>query len=156
MVVANKQITMISRKLIIVGSIVLALFVLVLARSCDTEHFRNDLGKWATPSLGKHNLVTRSGLVKMDKPLLVVLENAKLDAYKGEILKVSLKEITQREQLNKIRNYNGPKILVSENIGISAKTWMILSQMGIENLYLLDEDANEGFRYDFQADTITN
>lgn len=156
MVVVNKQIIMVSRKLIIVGSIVLVLLALVLARSCDQQHFRNDLGKWATPSLGKQNIVTIDGLAKMEKPLLVVLDNANPKALKGEILKISLKDIIQREQLDKIKNYNSPKVLISENIGTSAETWMILSQMGIENLYILDEGANEAFKYEFRADSIAN
>ncbi len=156
MAVVNKQIIMVSRKLIIVGSIVLVLLALVLARSCDQQHFRNDLGKLAAPSLGKQNLVTINGLAKMEKPLFVVLDNANAKAIKGEILKISLKDISQREQLNKIKNFNGPKVIISGNIGTSAETWMILSQMGIENLYLLDEGDNEVFKYDFQTDTITN
>jgi hypothetical protein len=156
MVVVNKQMIMISRKLIIVGSIVLVLLALVLARSCDQQHFRNDLGKLATPSLGKQNLLTINALAKMEKPLFVVLDNANTEALKGEILKISLKDITQREQLNKIKNFKGPKVLLSENIGTSAETWMILSQMGIANLYLLDTDANEVFKYSFRADTIIN
>jgi len=46
--------------------------------------------------------------------------------------------------------------LVSSDASVSARMWMFLSQMGIENLFILTTDReNESFKNKFRPDTLT-
>jgi hypothetical protein len=48
-------------------------------------------------------------------------------------------EILSEKVYKKIHKHDGPKILVSDDQSIAARVWMILSQIGIKDLYILNE-----------------
>ena len=143
-----------NRNILFIAGFVLIIAALVLFRSMDQSHFRNDLSKWAEPTLSKRNFVTEANLVNIEKPLFVQLDNTgENPGVKGNVVIVLPEDILKKENIEKIRDYKGPVILVSQKPDVSAKVWMILSQMGIENLYLLADLKNEEFRYEFRPDT---
>jgi hypothetical protein len=50
--------------------------------------------------------------------------------------------ILEKENLSLIRKNNGPVILFSEDSSVSARIWMVLSEMGMRNIYILQEQAD--------------
>lgn len=159
MVVVNKKTkNMKSKKLIIVGSISLLLLALVLIRAFNQRHFRNDLSQWAAPSLAKENMVSKAGLKlkSLSEPLLVNLDhqNNLVPNSNFEILNIEVENILDRKNLTSIRKHKGSVVLMSEQPEVSARTWMLLSQMGLKHLYLLGDSSNEPFRYEFRPDTV--
>ena len=54
-----------------------------------------------------------------------------------------------------IRRNKGPVILFSEDPSISSGTWMVLSQVGIRNLYILSDTIDdETIIHEFRPDTL--
>jgi 3-mercaptopyruvate sulfurtransferase SseA len=51
--------------------------------------------------------------------------------------------ILEKPQIRLIRKNKGPVILYSDNISEAAKLWMILSEMGIKDLYILSGSTTE-------------
>lgn len=143
-----------NKNLLYIAGFVIIIASLVLFRSLDRSHFRNDLSRWAEPSTSKKNFISKDNLVNIEKPLIVQLDNSGINPdVKGDILKVLPEYILKKETLEKIRDYKGPVILVSQKPDVGAKVWMVLSQLGIENLYQLGDSNHEEFRYEFRPDT---
>jgi hypothetical protein len=91
----------------------------------------------------------------------------------GEILMVNLGKLTKRisdqeirtvsiqtdsillkENLRILRNHEGPLILFSQDDAITVRIWMLLSQMGFRELYILTEEPDpEELKYEFRPDT---
>jgi 3-mercaptopyruvate sulfurtransferase SseA len=64
--------------------------------------------------------------------------------------------ILSKKYLNTIRKHNGPVILFSSEMAVSARIWMLLSQMGCKNIYILTNNTdNEVFKSKFRPDTVT-
>ena len=133
--------TVIKYKYVLAAVVVLA--VLVLIRALNPGIFRYDAVKWAEPSVTGENIVTPEKLpAHGDDILFVILDTdcqvpdisgaVKLTAAPGDLL--------SGENLRKIRKSKGPVVLCSEDISVSSRVWMVLSQTGIRNLYILKKD----------------
>ena len=48
--------------------------------------------------------------------------------------------ILAKENIRIIRNSKGPVILASGDITISARIWMVLSEMGLKDLFILQPE----------------
>ena len=146
------------KKFSIVLIIVLPLLVLVLVKTLSTGHFRNDALKWAGPSIDKTNLVTPGQLQRLLQPVLLVNLTSKTDAFRNapDALIVKPENLLAKENLKKLRVQKGSIVLVSDDPALSARMWMLLSQMGYKKLYILtDSTYNEAFKYKFRPDTST-
>ena len=133
--------TVIKYKYVLAAVVVLA--VLVLIRALNPGIFRYDAVKWAEPSVTGENIVTPEKLpANGDNILFVILDTdcqvpditgaVKLTAAPGDLL--------SGENLRKFRKNKGPVVLCSEDISVSSRVWMILSETGISNLFILKKD----------------
>jgi hypothetical protein len=129
----------------LVISISLLVVCLVLIRTFNREQFRYDAVKWADSSINGSNLVSDADVLKMDgKALLVNLGTALPSDMKIQVNTVNMDPglILEKENLSLIRKNNGPVILFSEDSSVSARIWMVLSEMGMINIYILQEQAD--------------
>jgi hypothetical protein len=142
----------------VVIMVVLPVVILVIIRSLGANHFKPDAKKWAEPSVIGSNLVTVRQLDSLSGEKLVInlnnRENA--DKYrKGNVLTINTDSILAKNNLRIIHKHNGPVLLYSADPAISARIWMVLSQMGISKIYILTEDPdNESFKSKFRSDTL--
>jgi hypothetical protein len=144
------------KKLSMAIIIVLPFLVLTLVKTLTTGHFRNDALKWAGPSINKTNLVSRVQLQGMLQPVLLVNLGAKGDSFMhaSGALDIDPENLVTRENQTKLRAHKGSIVLISDDPALSARIWMLLSQMGYRNLYLLSYSKdNEVFKYKFRPDT---
>jgi len=139
--------------------IIIPLLILVIARSTGHNHFRNDSKKWASASFEKKNTVNLEKLSKLDiNSLLVCLNTASLP-QELPVRKQSIPadSVISKKYLKKIMSNNGPVILYSTDPGLSARLWMILSQLGRRDLYILAKDSDEEvMKYKFRPDSTSN
>jgi hypothetical protein len=139
-------------------AIVLVVVILVLVRTLVSGHFRNDAGKWTGPSINQSNLITPEGLNKLPGKSLIVDLSDKgnlLRKYNGSI-NIPAKSLLDKTNQKMLQTYKGNILLVSEDPALSARLWMLLSQMGYTNLFILsDSSNNEVFKYKFRPDTLT-
>jgi hypothetical protein len=129
----------------LVLALVLPVIILVLIRSLGVDHFKSDLKKWAEPSITRSNMITvdQTGALPGNK-LIISLDksDAGIYAISGEAQIIPSDSILDKKYLNTIRKHRGPVLLYSAGTAVSARIWMILSQMGCKNIYILNNNAN--------------
>jgi len=130
--------------------IILAVFLLVLSlvliRTISPGNFKYDAVKWAEPSATGSNIINEAQLDAMTgKKLLVDLgaEPVSGSRFGNITVKMDPGSILDKPYMKLIRKNVGPVILYSEDISEVARIWMILSEMGVRDLYILSESANE-------------
>lgn len=136
--------------------VLLVVIVLVILRTSG-NHFKPDAGKWAAPSADGSNMITREQIIDLKGDLFIItLDKPESSSGLSDATNILPASLLESENLKKIRKNKGPVILYSEDPSVSAGTWMVLSQMGIKNLYILSESPdNEILRNEFQPDTIS-
>ena len=133
--------TVIKYKYVLAAVVVLA--VLVLIRAFNPNIFRYDAVKWAAPSVTGEIIVTPEKLPATGYNILLVLLD--LDCLLPDIagavkLTTAPGDLLSGENLRKIRKNKGPVVLCSEDMSVSSRVWMILSETGIRQLYILKKD----------------
>jgi hypothetical protein len=124
---------------IIIG-IVLLLLALILIRSTGMNHFQPDAGKHAGMSVNRANILTGASFASLtgDK-LLIALDSASI--IQGvEIQPIQPASILAKNNLRHIMKHKGPVIISSSSSAKSARIWMLLSQMGRDDLYILSKE----------------
>jgi len=127
----------------LVLSIFLLVVCMVLFRTFNREQFRYDAVKWAESSIPGSNLVTEDKIMKMDgKVLLINLGNVSPSDRKLQVNTVTMDPglILEKENFEVIRKNRGPVILFSEDRSVSARVWLVLSEMGLKNIYIFQND----------------
>jgi hypothetical protein len=130
----------------IILAIFLLVLIVVLIRTISPGNFKYDAVKWAEPSATGSNIISEAQLDAMTgKKLLVDLGTVPVsDSRFGNItVKMEPESILDKPNMKLIRKNRGPIVLYSDNISEAAKVWMILTEIGIKNLYILSESANE-------------
>jgi hypothetical protein len=131
---------------------------MVLIRATGANHFKNDAKKWADPSVKQANTITiEQAKVFKGKNLLISLdkESGSINEIGGETFLIPADSILSKDNLNRIKKHDGRVLIVSSEPGLSARIWMILSQMGCRNVYILSNTAdNEVLKFKFQPDSL--
>lgn len=133
--------TVIRYKYVLAAVVVLA--VLVLIRALNPGIFRYDAVKWAEPSAMGGNIVSPDNLTAIGNKILFVILDADCEVpdMAGAVkLTVSPGDLLSGENLRNIRKSKGPVVLCSEDMSVSSRVWMILSETGIRQLYILKKD----------------
>ena len=85
------------------------------------------------------------------------LENGVPGMASVNTINISPDSLLSKENLNTIKNYEGPVLLFSSETAVSARIWMLLSQMGYKNIFILNNNTdNEILNYKFRPDTISD
>lgn len=134
------------RRYWLVLTITLLALILVLIRTYS-HNFRYDAARWAGPSALRSNIVTADQIHTMGSDMLLVAlgnETPPIELSKDKILKLNPESIIEKVNLSTIRKNKGPVVLYSEDNSVSARVWMVLSEMGIKNIFILqDSSKNE-------------
>jgi hypothetical protein len=142
----------------VIIAVVLPILILVLIRSFGANHFKSDAKRWAEPSVLRSNIITgdQFGTLTGDK-LIINLGKAVSGIYNMNIdeLNIPADSILSKNHLKTIRKHDGPVLLFSSETAVSSRIWMVLSQMGYQNIFILANDSdNEVLKYKFQPDTL--
>ena len=136
------------------------ILVLVVIRSMGANHFRNDAKKWAEPSVKKSNRISLKQAESLAGKRLVInldKEGSHLGELTGEIQNISADSVLSKNHIAYIMKHDGPVLLFSLEPGLSARIWMIISQMGCRNIYIITDSLdNEVLKYKFRPDTVMN
>ena len=140
--------------------IVLILLLLILFRSTGKNHFKSDAKKWAESSINQSDIIITEKLrLPAGKNLIINLDNdtSELKKNNSELLNISPDSVLVSKYINPIMKHDGPVLLFSSSPGVSARVWMLLSQMGRKKLYILSDKAdNEVLKYKFKPDSISD
>jgi len=128
------------KKYRLVISIVLIVTFLILIRTFNQMSFRYDAVKWAEPSVSGSNILTADQVENLDgqKILIDLGNNSAINSRFKEITRgMDPGSILEKENIHILRRNRGPVILFSEDSSVSARIWMVLSEMGLKNLFIL-------------------
>lgn len=132
------------------------LVLLVLRLSSGTK-FRPDAEKHSQEGLSGSNIVDKARVLESPASFSII----NLEHNSGETLfslsqEISIDpgDILDKDILNTIKGLDGSKVLVSNNIELAARSWVLLSQKGIKDLFIMsDESTSEEFKYKFRPIT---
>ncbi len=138
--------------------VVLPVLILVVIRSTGIYRFRSDANKWAEPSVNSSNIISSEQLAEIKGDAIII----NLDGEKRDFRSEGFKSITISEDsilikanLRIIKGHSGPALLYSEDLSKQARVWMVLSQLGNKNIFILtDKQDDEVMKYKFRPDTI--
>lgn len=138
--------------------IVLPLLILVLIKSAGPQHFKPDAQKLAEPSFTNSNIISKDQLASFQGEKLIIsftgLQENERNTL-GNVIEIAPGNILLKENIERIRNNNGPVLLYSGDPAIASRVWMVLTQMGIEKIFILAADTeNELIKHEFRPDTI--
>lgn len=126
--------------------IFLVIVALVLLRSFNRTGFRYDAARWAEASVDGSNMLTIDQLSGL-KGEIMLLNLGSEAGLPGKLIEKALtmspESLSARENLKQIRNHKGPVILYSENGSVAARVWMILSEMGMKNVFILSHTGSD-------------
>jgi hypothetical protein len=140
-------------------AVVFVVLVLVILRTTNTNHFRGDSRALAQPSLSHSNMITKDKITTLTgKSLILNLDKeVNQDALNCEVMNIDAESVLKKDFVKSIRNREGAVIITSSDEGVSARVWMLLSQLGCNKLYILDKSTdNEVLKYKFRPDTLNN
>jgi hypothetical protein len=141
--------------------ILVTVLTLVIIRSVSTNHFKPDAKKLAEPSVMRSNLISNEEMASISGEVLLINlggANAEGDGNgsKTEVLSISPDAILDKSIIKRLSGFDGKIVLASSDASVSARMWMLLSQMGIDNLFILTADnENESSKNKFRPDTLT-
>ena len=124
-------------------SIVLLVTFLILVRTFNQGNFRYDAVRWAEPSLSGSNILTEDEVKSLDGEKLIIDlgNNADVSKRFNESTRIiDPVSILEKENIRIMRGNKGPVILASGDISVSARIWMVLSEMGLKNLFILQPE----------------
>lgn len=142
----------------LVIAVVLPILILVLIRTFGGNQFRSNAQRWAAPSVIQSNLIMSEQISKLPgEKLIINLDKEKRGTSQmtRDALYIPADSILLKNNLNSIRNHSGPILLSATELAVSARIWMLLSQMGYRNIFILTADSeNELFKSKFRQDSI--
>lgn len=124
-------------------AILIPVLVLVFLRSIGSFHFRTDARKQAEPTILNSNILAIGQTTNLPGTQLIInldRENISPGGTNPTVTWIPAESVLSKENLKTIRTHEGPVLLFSAQPAISARIWMILSQMGCGNLYILTND----------------
>lgn len=128
----------------IVLAIFILIIVLVLIRTFSPGNFRYDAVKRAEPSAAGTNIIYEAQLDSMTgNKLLIDLGTEPVSGSRFRDITVRMEpgSVLDKQNIKLIRKNRGPVILYSGNTSDAAKIWMILSEMGVKELYILSDNG---------------
>jgi len=145
------------KKYIPVFIIVIPLIIAVILRGTGKGHFRYDAERWAEPSFSGANIITPEGLSGLNGDIMVL--NLASDPVNPPVsrsqIAITPDSILTKKNMKMIGRNKGAVVLWSDNPAIAARIWMVLSQTGIKDLYILRTDTlDEAIKEKFRADTL--
>lgn len=124
----------------------MVIVALVLLRSFSPTGFRYDAARWAEASVDGSNMLTIDQVSALQGEVMLLnlgSETDLPDGLKEKSVPVNPESIAGKENLKQIRKHRGPVILYSANGSVSARVWMILSEMGMKNVFILSYPVSD-------------
>jgi hypothetical protein len=142
----------------IIIAVVLPLLILLALRTCTNCSFKYDAKRWAGPSFDFSNIISETGIDTIPGEKLIInldITNSSMVGKAISEVHIPPDSILNSKYLKKIRDHKGPVLLSSADPALSARLWMVISQTGCRNIYILTgSNDNEVFKNEFRPDTL--
>ncbi len=110
---------------------------------------------------GYRNALLLSLLIELQpgdgRVALIQLGDSKTGAFPAEfeVIKATIDDLVSRGMRVKLKQPDTRFVVVADSADQAVHAWVILNQLGVENLYVLEnrEAGGEHFKYQFRPDT---
>ncbi len=131
--------------------------ILVIARSSNKNLFKKDAQYAIDVATKSINSISAVELKKLSPQYLIVdLNNANnynSSQFQNSI-NIPFKSLLDKPNRQILDKAKGEIVLFSNDVSTASKAWVILNQLGFENVFILRSEENpEVFKYKFQPDT---
>jgi hypothetical protein len=138
-------------------AIAVAIIILVMLRTFSS-HFKNDAKKLAQPSFGHLAIITEEQISTLAGNILFISldkDEKLIKKVPGEAVNIPADSVLNKKYRKVIFKHAGPVLLFAADPSVSARIWMILSQMGRYDIFILAGKPDyEIFKYKFRSDTL--
>ncbi|HEX2976560.1 MAG TPA: hypothetical protein VHO68_11550 [Bacteroidales bacterium] len=137
-------------------AILLVAAVLVLARALNNNHFRPDAARKAEQSIDGSNIIAADKIAEIGVERLIInLSKAADPGITAEkMVKIAPEYVLDKQNLKLFRKKSCSVLLWSDEPSVAARVWMLLSQMGYRNVFILQTGQdNEVLKMKFRPDT---
>lgn len=136
--------------------LLIVVLILVIERTTNKNLFKQDPEN-AITAQKNGNTISLVQLNNLTSEFIVVdlgsAENYKSNQFENSI-NIPFEHILDHTNRKLLNNKMGKIVLFSDDISSASKTWVILNQLGFENIYILQNlKNNEVFKYRFQPGT---
>jgi hypothetical protein len=139
-------------------AVLVPIIILVIIRSLGVNHFRNDAKRWAEPSVARSNTITPGQAGNLQGNILTInLDNKMIPDEKiiGNLRNIPADSILSKNIIKSILRHDGPVLIYSSQTALSARIWMVISQMGCKKIFILTSQTdNDSLKFKFRPDTI--
>jgi len=137
---------------------VVPLLILLSIRSCRNGSFKYDARRWAETSFDNSNVLRLSEIGDLaGEKLIICLDDSctKLSDESSVKIHIAPDSVLTKKYLTLINAHDGPVLISSADPALSARIWMVISQTGCNDLFIIsDSDDNEVFKYEFRPNTM--
>lgn len=137
--------------------VIVVLLILVIVRNSDQNLFKRDVNYAVETITNNSNLISLSQFKKLTKPYLVIdleSETIKDSLQFQHSVQIPFDKLLDKENRKILNDASGDLILYSDDIATTSKAWVILNQLGYQNILILTSEENpEDLKYKFQPDT---
>lgn len=127
------------------------LLVLVLVRAFNTNLFKRPAIDAITAT--ENNTVTVSQLQLNSEPRTIIELDENNQRF-NESMSIPFSQLLEKDNQLKLKGAQGNIYLHSTKAETSAKAWVILNQLGYDNILILTDEQPEVLKYKFRPDTI--
>jgi hypothetical protein len=134
---------------------ILAIAVILAILRITGTRFKPDAVKWAEPSFDRSNILSSVPGDFMKKDFLIIyLDETSQSEKSPNTVNLMPSEVINDANIKRIKENEGPVVLYSEDPAVSSSVWMLLSQTGIKNLFILSDRNDEIRKNEFRPDTV--
>jgi hypothetical protein len=141
--------------ILIISAIIL---IMMIIKVCQNNAWPGNAGKAAEIIALHKNFITMENLRNVSEQVTLIktgppVSDTLISSFPG--VNASWEEMMDNEFLRKINQPNHKVVIVSGSKAEGVRAWVLLNQMGIKDLFVLEQKGmnNELFKYQFQPDT---
>ncbi|HCY42916.1 MAG TPA: hypothetical protein DHV48_16495 [Prolixibacteraceae bacterium] len=145
------------KNLKIVVLVLVVLLILVIVRNSNQHIFKQEVKTALEAVQNNSNLISPEQLLQLKSKWLVVnigADNLPDSLRIENSIRLPFENLLDRANRKILEEVEGDLILYSSDEATASKAWIILNQLGFENIFILNlGDNQEVLKYKFQPDT---
>ena len=145
------------KNLKIVILVIVVLLILVIVRNSNQHIFKQEVKTALEAVQNNSNLISPEQLLQLKSKWLVVnigADNLPDSLRIENSIRLPFENLLDRANRKILEEVEGDLILYSSDEATASKAWIILNQLGFENIFILNlGDKPEELKYKFQPDT---
>ena len=144
------------KKYLPVAGIAFLILLLVSMRYFSSDNFKPDAEQNSALALDGEFIVSETEYNENSDSFSEILigDRSMSTAFEQSVhLHIKATDIISDETMEALKNIDGPKLLISYEVSVSVRCWILLSQKGIKDIFVFSKDDDtEVFKYKFRPE----